>query len=594
MAGKMQGPGNGKREKKAAQPTAAEDAQTILAEYGRAWCVQQFLPFLDKTIGVAGAMDFRMIQNPADWHFRLPILVLAFLMPKPGVLMAAHVINIAALWYWMPAVWDHLVWAMLTECVFVMCCVFSNLDVTKLVGYFYPAVTDMLVMLYTSAAFWKLTTSFLNPVTSCAPVLTSELAAALFPPSVMPAGGTFAWAILMSSPVLIVVLEYVVPAVLWYFPPLGVLVGLKFHQMINLMPMTYAGGFSIAMCSRYVLFLPGAVTRALGSGGNWLLASAIWAGILALMHKVHHGQLDASGVAFIILGFLYTRSIFSFPSAEITWPGGHAKSVSAATKGGLLRFQRVAATSLGFLYGYMFPILGLMNMASSNMYGNVKMYGGSNHYLVPTGLITDYFAVNDGPDWAVDAFGGGLVRVEATNSSVLRWLNPADSSANLPVHAREMLHALGAPGKYFDLYSTRNYFDREDELNACALRAIDEADEATKAALEDPDMKYVMPAYELRRSINLQRKRAGEVFSVKYTHVPSKGSPREWQHFKGPLVEHLEDTSTGAKKCSVDGKPCAQTETVLLGAPPRWLTLLLHPYPVPLLPDMKDDVYCST
>merc|ERR1719215_2063258 len=104
----------------------------------------------------------------------------------------------------------------------------------------------------------------------------------------------------MSSPVLIVIIEYAVPALLWYFPPAGVLVGLKFHQTINLMPMTYAGGFSIAMCSRYVLFLPGAATRALGGGGNWVLASASWAGILALMYSVHHGQLDASGVSFIV------------------------------------------------------------------------------------------------------------------------------------------------------------------------------------------------------------------------------------------------------------------------------------------------------
>jgi len=593
-SGKMPDPGGGKRGRKVEKSTDADDAQVLLTEYGRAWCVQQFLPFLDQSLGVAGAMDFRMIQNPADWHFRLPILVLAFLMPKPGVLVAAHVVNIAALCYWMPAVWDHLVWAMLTEIVFVMCAVFSNLDVTKLVGYFYPAVTDMLVMLYSSAAFWKLTSSFLNPVTSCAPVLTSELAAALFSPSVMPAGGTLAWAVLITSPALIIVLEYMVPTLLWFFPPAGVLVGLKFHQMINLMPMTYAGGFSIAMCSRYVLFLPGAVTCALGGGGKWVAPSAIWVGILALMYSVHHGQLDGCGLSFIMFGFLYTRGIFSSPSEEIIWPGGYAKGPSSATKGGLLKFQRGAALFLGFLYGYMFPILGLMNMASSNMYGNVKMYGGSNHYLVPTGVITDYFAVNTGPDWAIDAFGGGLVRVETTNSSVLRWLNPADSTSFLPVHAREMLLAIGTPGKYFGLYSSRNYFDREEELNACALRAVGDVDKAAQASLEDPDMKYVIPAYELRRSINLNRKRVGEIFSIKYTHVPPMGSPREWQNFKGPSVEHVENTATGTKTCTIDGKPCAPDEAVLLGSPPRWLTWLLHPYPTPLLPNMGDDVFCST
>jgi hypothetical protein len=33
-------------------------------------------------------------------------------------------------------------------------------------------------------------------------------------------------------------------------PRFGVALALVFHQTINLMPMTYAGGFSIAMCCR--------------------------------------------------------------------------------------------------------------------------------------------------------------------------------------------------------------------------------------------------------------------------------------------------------------------------------------------------------
>ena len=34
-----------------------------------------------------------------------------------------------------------------------------------------------------------------------------------------------------------------VPVLLWYNPTIGVPIALLFHQTINLMPVTYAGGF---------------------------------------------------------------------------------------------------------------------------------------------------------------------------------------------------------------------------------------------------------------------------------------------------------------------------------------------------------------
>lgn len=67
-------------------------------------------------------------------------------------------------------------------------------------------------------------------------------------------------------------------------------------------------------------------------------------------------------------------------------------------------------------------------MASSTMYGNVKNYGGrGNHMIVPTGLLQEAMAANGSaaayaPEWLMDAFGGGLVRIESTTSSVFRSL----------------------------------------------------------------------------------------------------------------------------------------------------------------------------
>ena len=63
--------------------------------------------------------------------------------------------------------------------------------------------------------------------------------------------------LLLSAPVVVAGIEFLVPSLLLLRPRWGVLCALTFHQTINLMPTTYAGGFSIAMCTRMVIFLPG-------------------------------------------------------------------------------------------------------------------------------------------------------------------------------------------------------------------------------------------------------------------------------------------------------------------------------------------------
>ena len=40
----------------------------------------------------------------------------------------------------------------------------------------------------------------------------------------------------------------------------------------------------------------------------------------------------------------------------------------------------------------MAPIVGVMAMASSTMYGNVKQFGGGNHLVVPNGVLQEYYA----------------------------------------------------------------------------------------------------------------------------------------------------------------------------------------------------------
>eukprot|EP00966_Prymnesium_polylepis_P085494 1979412-Prymnesium_polylepis.1 len=58
-----------------------------------------------------------------------------------------------------------------------------------------------------------------------------------------------------------------------------------------------------------------------------------------------------------------------------------------------------------------------MDMGTPNMFSSLRMHGGSNHYWLPTNVLQRTFA-DAPPDSLVgEVFGGGVVRVDGTNSS---------------------------------------------------------------------------------------------------------------------------------------------------------------------------------
>ena len=345
------------------------------------------------------------------------------------------------------------------------------------------------------------------------------------------------------------------------------------------MPMTYAGGFSMAMCSRFVIFVPGVVTSSLHppkDGEGLTYPATIVAAVCAVMLAVH-GSMDSAGVTYLVFTFLYLRG-FAL---------GNDQSPSPKTYGSSI--VKVVAVLLGFIYGFCTPIAGVQAMASSTMYGNLKQFGGTNHILVPTGVLQAYFSNSNvtGPAWAVDAFGGGMLRIDETNSSVMQQLSPAEATTQLPEHSRALLTKFGTSGRYFELYAARNYFGRTEDLQNSALH-----DRGTFMPRTD-DPPYAQVAYELRRVLTLVRAR-GERFKLKYTRLPYNGSPAEYRDFQGPQVVLEEDASTGKRTCTVGNAPCSPDEIALMPAPQRWLTWLFHPYPMPLLPKDTTEVHCST
>ena len=179
----------------------------LLAEYALGWSLHQLAPFLDKMVGVAGAMDHRMIEKPYDWYVRLPLALMCLVMPNSHTLLVAHIVNIVCWFDVMPAVWDYMVWCAILESTFVIAAILSSSS-DEVSSRFLPAIRAQLIVLYFSAAFWKLTTSWFDTHYSCATVLMSELLAGLEP--LLPPLVHVAEPMLLGAPALVAGIEFAV------------------------------------------------------------------------------------------------------------------------------------------------------------------------------------------------------------------------------------------------------------------------------------------------------------------------------------------------------------------------------------------------
>ena len=560
---------------KAAQKPMSDD--DLHEEYAWAFVLHNLVPFADKLLGIAGAMDQRPLSI-YDWPLRLPFIIWAAARPSSQMaVMGAHIINIA---FWaarMPAVWDYMCWVTLTELTYIAAVLWRAEKQLLMRDRFLPAVKALLITLYFSAAFWKLTSGFLDARVSCASTLVAELSAALFGARV-PASSSFARGLLASAPAQIVFIEFLVPSLLLARHRSAVPVALAFHFLINLMPVTYAGGFSIAMCCRLVLFLPGSLRAAYDEPARPAARRAcVPLAFSALLYiYAHRAAFDTAGLLFLGLGWAYVSKVFEDP-VEVT---GSAD----------VKLRRSAVLLGGIGYGFLAPILGIMAMASSTMYGNVRQfdYKGGNHLIVPTGLLQKW--CRDSRSMLCSGFGGGMVRLErkGTSGSVFDELYfLADITHEQPPYARAMLAAQNYSGYYFEFYAARNYFDRAKDHGATALHNAKAGDVAPTAPPLPPPSSVAMPAYELRRALRLARRR-GEPFSVRYVPL-SSSLPSAWAVEKPPKKNYV----AYAWPSGICRGNCGADALVHLPRPPLLLLSLLHPYPTPLLGD-GDEPHCTT
>ena len=500
-----------------------------------------------------------------------------------------------------------------------------------------PAVRAAMVIFYSAAAFWKFNSSFFDPVASCAPVFVMQLVAQYVPANVVPLGLTDF--VVWTAPHLAAVVEVLIPLLLSQssarplLRPLGLALGLTFHFLIALTPPpNNAGGFSVGAVVRYFFFMPAAtsvamelltpslssVTASISSidRSSFDVKRLALIGAVAMAVTTAAGQgsvtLQGSLPIFMVVGIVYLRALYltlSFAlrptprpkpavttasAPKITADAGAAKATPAATAAADKKRRvdkRIGVCNalllvLTAVYAYALPILGLQDIAACGMFASMHfptaVYTGSNHFLVPTGLLQAHYEHASPID---NVFAGGVVQVMHTTSEWIRDMYPAESTMMLTPRTREYLEHAGHAAREFGPSTTRV---------VGTLPGMKPHADPTR-----PQIQYVLPAIELRRLLSEARAQ-NESFSLAYKRVSTTGAP-----FAGRIVDVIDGYSTSSSgggehytRCTVRssipglGTACAEDEIALLPASDWWLTQLLLAFPLPMREDGVHELGC--
>lgn len=561
----------------------------------------------------------------------LPLVLLTACAPSTRLVLltvSAHVVLRLAR---APFVWESDIWACFLDMSFIFSALralarararsskrFPRLSVAErntLMLDCAGMVQLQLAIFYAASAFWKLNTAFLDVRTSCAPIFTAQLlsrARALAPAAldgVLAAAEPGMRALVASSPHSTVLVELAIPALLLvgFRRPAArraaIQLALAFHLLVALTPPPNSATDFSVLAAKYLFFAcaeSATVVRAeAGEALEWahrtrgaplraaaalaFVAAALAAGIrraeaLGGVGADSTDGMSARSLRELVGGVLGGSVDWCVPifAAQLLllWPAAarvsdHAhpcpQLVPRATKGVQLL--------LACAYAFGLPALGLQDVMATNMFSNLKVHGGSNHLLVPTGLLLDE-RDGGGP------LGGGIVRVLGTTSPLLATLFPAEHSSTIDEGARALLHAVG--------HSGREWFPK------LGLVLGEAGYPPTPAPPADEQTPYTVPAVELRRMIALARAHEAR-FSIEYTRLPGTRGDERWRATAGgAVVRYYEDVEKGFVSCLVTGRGlCEPDEVALQPAPPAWARKLLLFSPHPIIDDGAwGEVHC--
>ncbi|EOD26211.1 Hypothetical protein EMIHUDRAFT_115140 [Emiliania huxleyi CCMP1516] len=597
-----------------AAPTARVHHDS-LATYARVWALQRLV---DMTLG--GNQTLSVEATNAY----LEALLFAILLAIVGVTGSVRAqlgtaLCIAAVTFVKaPYVWDCDYWLLLTDLSLLVLFLAHRRSASKslrlepsagerasLFAAASSLIQEQMGLLYVAAGFWKLNSSFLSPRHSCAPVFLLQLFADILTPRGLELPAVLASALGQMAPLMVLVGELSL-GVLLLLPSrtlnrLGVALALLFHTAVAVCPPpNNVAIFSMLCASRLVLALPcgfdAAATelKALVGGAGarrspplvarlYYAAAAVAVAIAAALadHREALAFFDWGLPLFVALGAFVCRAVFL--------DGEGATSMPTAAETLPLWRLRFGIRSLTLFYAFGAIVLGVHDQGQPHMYANLRLHGGSNHYLMPTGLLQTLFEGAD-PRSPLGDFSGGVVRIEQTTSPSLNAAYPAEYTTQFSSRTRQLLMQAGHTGRMWNPMLTL--------ITSC------EAPWDPKGGT--PFVKYTLPALELRRFVH-ELRRKGEAFELTYTRLHKATDARTRVSSAQGTTITLREDGKGGRSCTVIsggglvggvaaaiglGKPCDADELVLLPPPSAIARKLLLFEPYPIVEGDEEEVHC--
>ncbi|CAE8714092.1 unnamed protein product [Polarella glacialis] len=376
--------------------------------------------------------------------------------------------------------------------------------------------------------------------------------------------------------------------------------GVIFSITIALIPApNEAGAFTLCvMCAGYIFFLPSATTivwtRLYKRLGLSDLPANVQIGLVGVMFIaatiiIYYFGLEEFFIpkACIVIGIAMAAGVWLDASAvteedrrlkhaSSQWP--METQCSTPTQGGggnALKWARRVSWMLTAFYSFFAIMLGVMDMSNQEMYSSLNESGGSNHMLLPTGMVQQIFATSPTlAEWfpaANDVFGGGLVRVDHTDSKAINAIYPGETTGRLDSRVLEVLREIGHQAREFSFETGRVMGPGFGTPNPTGSAFV----------------RYTVPALELRRML-AEAQVAGEAFSLVYSRP---------LRFTYPSIEVFEEVDSrkhlvevtykfdgkGQASCILTGgATCDPQEIAMLGPPRGWgAKVLIHnPHPI--------------
>lgn len=481
----------------------------------------------------------------------------------PSSFMAVCLLMTVSYWFILraPAIWDSTIWSMQTDTVVALWLLFGRKKNHGSMQHLCSTVTQMFCWYYAAAGFFKINSHFLDPDASCATVfliqhVTYYLGSWVSHETIVsmckmlkPWAPTATLSIELSMAGFLI-LGQVVQSRPW--TNMGLLLILYFHLAVCLTPEPLdISMFALQCGSRLIMAAdPTALEATLRAVVDPNVPYLI---VFAIVWTAYGILTDFTPLNWAFAGYVPVLLLHTIAIQKCTTKN---TSSETTTRKPLWSY---CAIFVAFFYSFGTIILGLQEEATCNMFANLKIHGGSNHYLVPTGLLLT----------------GNEIRIQQTNSWWFTTTYPADFSHIVePEQAKSVLEAIGNPAPFY--------------FNGGANRVLGLFQKGY-VAHNGIFVPYTVPTIEFKRMF-AEAVVHDKSFTLEYVELPGRTGDEQWRATASLRTVKVEVRDGKVTRCKANGRACADDDLVYQYDDIPWLQRkfsMYHGYPIVFNEDGK-------